>query len=253
MKPALAFPYLDPDGTFLPHLRSILPDLKGHFECAYVCTSSSTQDQAGIMDWLESDRFFTILPLDRPMQIGEHFAYLYHYAAQAAPPEQALHLCYLDRLSFALETQFRERFLADMDLLTDRDLPLIFQRSPKAWTTHPENYSRLEGFVTQIGENLFDRRLDYGWCHLVIHAGELRTIMPKVTHPGLSMVAEMVLQLQHHVHTREVDWLAWEDPFILHRNPAELKREREGSLAETEKRLSYVLPIVDALTKFSRK
>ncbi|HEY5269186.1 MAG TPA: hypothetical protein VII97_02540 [Anaerolineales bacterium] len=253
MKPALAFPYHDPDSTYFPHLQAILPDLKGHFERAYVCPPLSTRHQVGIMNWLEADRFFTVLPLEKPMQVGEHFAYLYQNAAQAAPPEQALHLCYVDRLSFALETQFREQFLADVDLLTDSDLPLIFQRSPKAWATHPENYSRLEGFVTQVGENLFGRRLDYGWCHLVIHAGELRAIMSKVTHPGLSMVAEIILHLQHHVHTREVDWLAWEDPFILDRDPGELKREREGSLAETEKRLSYVLPMVDALTKFSIK
>jgi hypothetical protein len=251
MKPALVFPYHDPDSIFLPHLRAILPDLKGHFERAYVCPPPSTRHQIEIMDWLEADRFFTILPLEKPMQVGEHFAYLYRNAAQAAPPEQALHLCYVDRLSFALETRFRELFLADVDLLTDGDLPLIFHRSPKAWATHPENYFRLEGFVTQVGENLFGKALDYGWCHLVVSAGELREIMPKVTHPGLSMVAEMVLHLQHHVHTREVDWLAWEDPFLLGRDADELKQERENSLEEMEKRLSYVLPMADALTKFA--
>jgi hypothetical protein len=76
--------------------------------------------------------------------------------------------------------------------------------------------------------------------------------MQKVTHPGLSMVAEMILHLQHHVHTREVDWLVWEDPFILGRDPAELKQERENSIDETEKRLSYVLPMVEALVRFSK-
>jgi hypothetical protein len=253
MKPALVFPFHDPDGIFFPHLQAILPLLKIHFERAYICPPPSTRRHIAIMEWLAADPFFTILPIERMLQTGEHFAYLYHNAAQAAPPGQALHLCYIDRLSFALETQFREQFLADVDSLTAGDLPLIFQRSPKAWATHPENYSRLEGFVTQVGENLFGRRLDYCWCHIVVQAGELRLLMPKVTHPGLSMVAEMILQLQHHVHTREVDWLAWEDPFIFNRDPLELKREREASLDETERRLSYVLPMLDALTKFSKK
>ena len=32
MKPALAFPFNDPDGTMFHHLQIILPDLKEHFE-----------------------------------------------------------------------------------------------------------------------------------------------------------------------------------------------------------------------------
>lgn len=75
--------------------------------------------------------------------------------------------------------------------------------------------------------------------------------MPRVTHPGLSMVAEMVLHTQHHIQTREVDWLAWEDPFIHRRDAAELKSERENSVREYEVRLSYCLPMVDALIKFA--
>jgi hypothetical protein len=48
-----------------------------------------------------------------------------------------------------------------------------------------------------------------------------------------------------------VDWLAWEDPFILQRDAAELKREREQSLDETNKRLKYVLPMLETLTRLS--
>jgi len=48
-----------------------------------------------------------------------------------------------------------------------------------------------------------------------------------------------------------VDWLAWEDPMILSRDAAELKRERENSLDETQKRLSYVLPMIETLTRLS--
>jgi hypothetical protein len=204
------------------------------------------------MAWLESDAFFTILPLDRELRAGELFAYLYANAANAETPEQIIHLCYLDRVAFALDGEYREQFLVDLDSLSEGDLPLIFQRSAKAWQTHPQNYARLEGMVTRVGQNLFGLTLDYGWCHMVITAGRLREILPRVTHAGISMVAEMVLQLQPDIKTRDVDWLAWEDPFILGRDPAELKRERETSLEETEKRLDYVLPMVDALTKYIR-
>jgi hypothetical protein len=234
-----------------PHLQTILPDLKAHFGRAYICPPLDTRQNAALMSWLEADDFFTIFPLNRPTRIGEHFAHLYLNAALAAEPDEIIHLAYVDRLSFALEGAYREQFLADVDSLRIGDLPLIFHRSPAAWSTHPENYARLEGFVTKIGEQLFDKTLDYGWCHLVVRAGELREVMPKVTHLGLSMVAEMVLHMQHHIQTRDVDWLAWEDPFLAGRDPLEMKAEREQSVDEYEKRLSYCLPMVDALTKFA--
>ena len=249
---SIAFPYHDPDLQMFPHLQAILPDLKALFRRAYICPPLDTRRHTSLMDWLANDDFFTVFPVDRQMQIGEHFAHLYLNAARASDPDQIIHLAYIDRLSFALEGSFREQFIRDVNSLRPADMPLIFQRSAAAWQTHPRNYARLEGFVTRIGECLFGQRLDYGWCHLVVKAGELQEIMPRVTHAGLSMVAEMILQLQHHIHTREVDWLAWEDPFILGRDEGELKTERDNSLEEVEKRLSYVQPMVEALTEYSR-
>jgi hypothetical protein len=186
------------------------------------------------------------------MQIGEHFAYLYRRAADTAGLDQIIHLCYLDRLAFALEGKYRETILQDIDSLNSTDIPLIFQRSEFAWQTHPQNYRRLEGIVTAVGKNLFGRELDYAWCHIVVRAGQLREILPRVKNPDLSMVAEMIFYMQDDIQTRDVDWLAWEDPFLLARDTAELKRERENSLEETNKRLRYVLPMIETLTRLSR-
>lgn len=252
MKPALAFPFNDPDGTLFPHLQAILPDLKNHFECAYICPPLSTRRLDGLIEKLDSDPFFTIFPVDRELQIGEHFAYLYRRAAEVAPAEQTLHLCYIDRLAFALEGSYRDAFLADIDRLSRKELPLIFQRSQAAWETHPQNYRRLEGTVTTVGRNLFGLELDYAWCHIAVLAGQLREIMPRVKNPDLSMVAEMIFYLQDDIQTRAVDWLAWEDPFLLGQDPDVLKYERENSLAETNKRLNYVLPMIETLTGHSK-
>jgi hypothetical protein len=131
-------------------------------------------------------------------------------------------------------------------------LPLIFQRSQYAWETHPQNYRELETLVTTVGKNLFGRELDYAWCHLVVSAGQLRKVMPRVKNPDLSMVAEMIFYLQDNIQTRDVDWLAWEDPFILGRDALQLKHQRENSLAETRKRLRYVLPMIETLTRLSK-
>ncbi len=252
MKPALVMPFHDPDGMFFAHLQACLPDLKNHFGRAYLSLPASTdQRQPHIRPALQSDDFFRLYPLESEWPIGNHFGFLYRNTAQDAAPGQVLHLCYPDRLAFALRTVHRTAFLAEIDSLHPQDLPLLFHRSPAAWDTHPDNYRRIEGFVTRIGENLFSKTLDYGWCHLVVSAGELGQVMQKVTRSDLSMVAEMVLHMQHHIQVREVDWLAWEDPFMLGRDPLELKLERENSLAETEKRLSYCLPMVDEMTRFA--
>jgi hypothetical protein len=251
MGPALAFPFNDPGGTMFHHLQAILSDLKSHFERAYICPPLSTQKHAESIEALRADSFFTIFPAAREMQIGEHFAYLYQRAGQAAPPEQILHLCYLDRLAFALEGEYRELFFTDIDSLSESNVPLIFQRSQKAWDTHPQNYRDLEAMVTMAGHHLFGRKLDYAWCHLVLPAAELRRIMPLVKNRDLSMVAEMIFYLRDHIQTRDVDWLAWEDPFVLSCDPVELKHEREKSLAETNKRLKYVIPMIETLARLS--
>lgn len=252
MKPALAFPYNDPDGTMLPHIQNILTDLKDHFDHAYVCSPPSSIELLRQNNLILADSFFTLYPVDGNKQVGERFAYLYQRTGEDAPDEQTIHLCYPDRVSFALEGKYKDAFLADIDSLTADHLPLIFHRSEFAWSTHPQNYRELEGVVTKVGINLFGKELDYGWCHLVVGAKQLREIMPLVKNPDLSMVAEMVFYLQENIHTREVDWLAWEDPFILNRDADELKREREQSLDETNKRLRYVLPMLETLTRLSK-
>jgi hypothetical protein len=249
MQPALAFPFHDPDGTMFHHWQAILPDLKKHFERAYLCPSLSTWEHVDHMRQLQADDFFTIFPIKVELQIGQRLTYLYQRAAEQAPVDQIIHLCFLDRLSFAVEGEYQESFFADIDSLGTSDVPLIFQRSERAWETHPQNYREIEGIITTLGRHLFGRELDYAWCHIAICAGQLREIMPFIINPDLSMVGEIVFYLQDHIQTKDVDWLSWEDPFILGRDPIELRNERENSIKETHKRLSYILPMIDILTK----
>ena len=162
MKPAIAFPFNDPDGKMFHHLQIILPDLREHFEHAYIAPPLSTLEHVEHIQHLRAYDFFTIFPVEREMQIGEHFAYLYQRAAQSAHPEQIIHLCYVDRMAFALEGTYRDLFLSDIDTLSADGVPLIFQRSQRAWETHPKNYRELEGIVRTVGKNLFGKELDYG-------------------------------------------------------------------------------------------
>ena len=78
MKPAITLPFNDSDGLIFPHLQAILPDLKHHFDRAYLTIPESTQKkQPENVRLLESDAFFELFFLDSEMQIGDHFSYLY--------------------------------------------------------------------------------------------------------------------------------------------------------------------------------
>ena len=78
MKPALAFPYFDPDGTMLPHMRSILPDLKNHFDRAYVCSPPSTLEllkqnaKVGGVYSEQDDGQVEFLPTTSPQAMPRH-------------------------------------------------------------------------------------------------------------------------------------------------------------------------------------
>lgn len=253
MLPVIAFPYHDPDLQMFPHLQAILPDLKVLFRQAYVSLQPQTRRHASLMDWLAREDFFTVFFHDQEMPIGERFADLYRNTAREADPGEIIHLAFIDRLSFALQGPYREQFLADVQSVASADVPLIFQRSATAWRTHPQNYYKIEGFVTTIGEILFGKSLDYAWCHLAVRAAQLAEILPLVRNPDLSMVAEMALLLQADIRTKEVDWLAWEDPFVWSRDPEELKREKENSLEETQKRLAYAMPMVETMLQYALK
>jgi hypothetical protein len=161
-------------------------------------------------------------------------------------------LCFPDRVAFALQTAFRQSFIDDIQAVNTDQTPLLFQRSQTAWDTHPRNYAEMEHFLSITGDLVLGRPLDYAWCHLTVSANQLRRILPLLKHHDSSMMVELLLLLEG-LHTKNVDWLAWEDPFLLGQEPALLKSEREASLPETRKRLGYVLPMIQTILAFAEK
>lgn len=253
MQPVAVMPLHDPEGMVLPHLKQITPQLKRVFGRALVSVTAATREaQPARMDRLEAEGFFRVITNHRPgMAVGDQFRALYADAVNACEPDRILHLCFVDRVAFALQGEYRGQFLADVGAVTEADVPLLFQRSEKAWRTHPRNYRTVEQIATRVGEMLFDRLLDLTWCHLVVQGRQLARVLPRVGRSDLSMLAEILLGLGDRVRTRDVDWLAWEDPFISGREADGLRREREASVAETRKRLSYVIPTLQVLAEFA--
>ena len=254
MQPVAVMPMHDPQGVVFPQLEAITPDLKTTFARAFVAVPPETRQRQGEgVQRLESDDFFHVMHLAVHSSLRQQWLALYATAAAACMPRQVLHLCFADRVAFALRNGWREQFIADVIAVQPDDAPLIFQRSPAAWDTHPRNSRELEQIVTRTGEFLFGQSLDFGWCHLALQAQQLQAILPCVKNHDISMVAEFVLLLRDGIRTKHVDWLAWEDPFILGRAPDELRQEREQSAAETHKRLAYVIPMLQMLDDIARR
>ena len=248
MQPVIVMPMHDPAGVMFPNLEAIAPQLKSIFAKAFVSVTSITHEtQSSHMAWLRQDEFFQALYHQSDIPVGRDFLALYAQAAAACSPDQILHLCFIDRVAFALQSDYREQFLADIQAVKPEDTPLIFQRSKAAWDAHPSNYRELEAMLTHAGRILFKRDLDFAWCHLAIQARQLASVLPTLKNTDLSMLAEMVVRLRDQAQAKDVDWLAWEDPFILSRDARELKAERERSSAENRKRLAYVIPMLQVL------
>jgi hypothetical protein len=255
MTPVAAFPIHDPDGIMFPHLERITPLLKELFSSVYIGVSVATQQNfPEKISWLESYGFFQVMKHQSEDIVGRDFLALYAHAASSCEPGQVVHLCFTDRVAYALQSEHRGAFSADIHSLAPAGTPLMFQRSERAWQTHPANYRAIEGMVTTAGELLFGRSLDYAWCHIALQARRLLEIIPqvKINDNGLSFFAEIVLAIRHDARTKDVDWLSWEDPFITANDATALKQDRENSVDETRKRLIYVIPMLQLLVEASQ-
>jgi hypothetical protein len=219
MQPIIVTP-MDPQGSLFLYLEAITPYLKMLFAQAFVCIKEPLYEtHAAAIEQLEQDDFFRLAAHPTPFPVGEDFLRLYAWAAANSPPQALLHLCFLDRVAFALQSDYREQFMADIGAVEAEQAPLIFQRSEAAWETHPHNYRELEQMVTRAGELLFNRYLDFALCRLVVQAEQFQELVPYIKKRDLSMLAEFVLLLTDKIQTKAVDWLAWEKPYTDGRDP----------------------------------
>lgn len=248
MEPVIVTPLHDPEGVVFPHLFAVEPHLKSVFDHVLLgITPSTCVEQPESLERLKADSFYRVTFRQPGMGVGEQFRALFTHTAAVYDADQVLHLCFMDRVAFALQDGYRQAFLADAQSVDASSTPLMFHRSAAAWRTHPQNYYDIEMMATRVGEMLFGKTLDFAWCHLVIRAGLLREIMPGVKNADISMLAEMTLLLRDKLVSKDVDWLAWEDPFLFGRDAAQLKIERENSPLETQKRLAYVVPTLQLI------
>ena len=116
MRPAIVMPMHDPDGILFPHLKRAIPFLKQAFARGYLSVTAVTlARQPDWAAWLDGEPFFDVLTGSDAARPGDQFAELYRHAAAVSPPEQALHLGFVDRVVYALGSDFRDAYLADVE------------------------------------------------------------------------------------------------------------------------------------------
>ena len=235
------------------HLDAVTPKLKSLFERAYLSISPPTQAaQRKGLKRLAEDSFFQLNFNRLDSLAGDHFLAAFQNATANEDAECILHLAGVDRVAFALQSKHEVQFIDDVRLLRAEETPILYHRSDYAWSTHPQNYREFEEMITRAGELIYDKTLDYAWCHMAVRVEDLRAVLPVVKSHDLSVLAEIVIQLQESISTVTVDWLAWEDPFIFERDAATFKQEREQSLDEDRKRLAYTISALQHLSESAR-
>lgn len=248
MRPAIVLPFHDPKGILLNHLEQIESDLKQWFDHAFLSISPVTAIyQETRLESLAQDHFYILNPNFPDTLPGDHYRAAYHNAVLHCPPHQQLHLCDIDRVAFALQSSHRAEFLQSLEWSIRQSQPILFQRSPTAWATHPGPYQSAEAIAIQLGQLLFGQYYDFAWSYLVVRSDILAGMVPTLQHRDFGLLAEIVLSLRKQLVTCEVDWLAWEDPFILARDFDELRTERDNDPTESDRRLVWNAPIIQLL------
>jgi hypothetical protein len=246
--PAMVLPYHDPDAILFPHLQSIRDVLDRYYSRAFISVSPRTElNQPGILNLLQSDPFFVVNVNAAESIVGHHYLAGMRSALANSEPDQVLHICDIDRVAFAMHTEHRRAFLADLEAVQGVTTPLLFQRSVWAWQTYPMNYREIESWTIRAGEMLLGRWIDFAWSYFVTPARILAEALPHVRYRDFRILVEIVLHVLDVLETRDVDWLAWEDPYILGINASVLRASREADPEETRKRLRGLTPLMQPL------
>lgn len=240
------FPYHDPEGTLFPILESKLDSLGRIFSALCIsATPQTVQEQPELLRSLER-RGCTVLRNQEGTMVGDH----YRGALGLALSQDDTHIYFgfIDRTLFAL-AKYTETFLLDMEAFQG-DVPVLFDRTEKAWKTHPKNYREIEVAINVLAKYYFKREVECLNCGMIIPHNIAKQVLPQSQASGFSAGLEWMLLFEllgYGSLSQKVDWLSWEDPYIEHSEASLLKQEREESPKEHWKRIKANGPCIELL------
>ena len=246
----LAAPYYDPDGTYNACFQKHLDQLFSMFDAICLCVIAPTDTQnAKFLKKLKQAGCTVVSPSADSFGQPSRDALL--CAANLPSTSSPVFFGFLDRLLFVLDTEWRSSFLSDLRTYQDANF-CIFERSPRDWETHPSNYRNVEQMVTQIGQLLWGICIEWTPGALLLSQSTVQMLLEHSISPSFAVWSEWILlaMTQQILLTRkQVDWLAWEDPYWEHIEAQTLKHRRETSQEETRKRIAWNTSILQLFTE----
>ncbi len=247
----VAMPIHDIDGVLTEEILERVSILKMIFRKAVVSITPATEEKnPDLVKKLKKHSFFKVILNKKGTRFGDHYLAAFKGAVKTAQKGEIVHFCNQDRLIFIIDN-YLDIFKKDLK----SKKTTIFQRSDKAWQSHPINYQAIESMATDLGFKLFGKKFDFFWCSFSMSRENLGKInnLVKDYREDYLICAEMILLNFKNLTIKEVDWLAWEDPYIFHKDANKYKKERESDEKEVEKRLAYVIPTIKYLLGLKAK
>jgi hypothetical protein len=225
--------------------------LKSSFDkiCLSVVPPTS-EDNAAFIQYLEEQGCFVSYSTPGTFY-GNHSREALKLAVEHAQAQQPIFFGFIERILFALETEWRISFLQDLKVYQAAEF-VVFERSLAAWDTHPANFREIEHMLSRMFEFLHGEFIDLMPCAFILSYATATVILSQSVSLSTDVWGEWVLlAMKNHVPiTRsKVDWLAWRDAYWERIEPSELKRQRETSQAETIKRIKMNVPAMLMLTE----
>ncbi len=247
----LTFLYYDPGGKYNRVFQRQLATMKSAFEkiCVSIAPPTS-QDNADFVRYLE-EQSCVVFDNAPGTPIGEHSHNALRLAVEQAGAQEPIFFGFLDRILFALETDWRTSFLQDIENHRTANCT-IFERSQLAWNTHPSNYREIEQMVSRTFELIHGEFVELNPCAFIMSHAAANTISGQSTTRSFAVWGEWVLLAIKNdlpITRKKVDWLSWEHPYWNQVEPELLKREWETNPAETIKRIETNTPVMLLLTE----
>lgn len=244
-----AFPYHDPEGQYNKVFKNNLGLLKEIFSKIVVSVSPKTAKLNGsFVEYLKTNGLLVANNSEKSV-VGDHFRGALKIALDGSSED--IFYGFIDRVLFILESPKKQFFINDLKKCSKFDM-VIFERSNKAWESHPKNYRQMEDIVSRVGKLVIGKYVELNPCAMVFNSKTAQILLDNSICELWEVLGEWVLiSLREKLNNKfcYVDWLEWEDPFWENTDPIKLKLLKEKNSEETLKRIKSNLPFLNLFTQ----
>ena len=155
----LVFPHHDPKGLYNETFRAQLHTLQREFDAVCMSVTAATlENNAKFLRFLK-DKGCIVHTSSPDASLGTQARAALQLALDQMTSTGCIFFGFIDRILFALATDFRDRFISDLGTYRRHEC-VVFERSETAWKTHPSNYREVEQMVSKVFQLLWHKDLE---------------------------------------------------------------------------------------------